>query len=139
MEPNPKLGQRRDVSGNETAGIRTPSEGGSSSSNANPSDANLPSDAPTLLDFSPDFTRLIDGSPNSPVTSANNPEQKARVVVISNQRNAVRGAILIITSAYLKGKGGGKRARTHGLLSVEPGRACGEGRIWGEAQRYPGP
>jgi eukaryotic-like serine/threonine-protein kinase len=94
MEPNPKLGQRPDVSGNETAGIRTPSEGGSSSSNANPSDANLPSDAPTLLDFSPDFTRVNDGAPNTPVTSANNAEQKARVVVISNEHTLQPGVLL---------------------------------------------
>jgi tetratricopeptide (TPR) repeat protein/predicted Ser/Thr protein kinase len=95
MEPNPKLGQRPDVLRNDTTGVRTPSEGGGSSSNANPSDANLSSDAPTLLDFSPDFRKLIDASPMSPAAPARqNAEKKPRIVVISNQHTLEPGMLL---------------------------------------------
>ena len=90
MERNPKIGPRPDAPGKDAAGVRTPSEGGSSSS-----DPNLPSDAPTLVDFSPDFTKLIDASLKSPVTPAKeNAKQKPKFVVTSNQPTLEPGMLL---------------------------------------------
>lgn len=81
MEQKPRVGPQQNAPGNDAAGVRTPSEGGGSSS-----DAILPPDAPTLVDYSPDFVRLIDDSLKSPVTPPKeNAEQKPRVVVVSNQ------------------------------------------------------
>ena len=89
MERNPRIGQQSDLTGNDAAGIRTPSEGGSSSS-----DGTLPSDSPTLVDFSPDFTRVIDTSVKSPATPAkDNPEQRLKIVV-SNQPELETGMLL---------------------------------------------
>jgi tetratricopeptide (TPR) repeat protein/predicted Ser/Thr protein kinase len=90
MERNPKTGQHPDAARNDAAGVRTPSEGGSSSS-----DANLPSDAPTLVDFSPDFTKLIDASLKSPVTPPKeNAKQRPKSVVTSNQPTLEPGMLL---------------------------------------------
>ena len=90
MERNPKIGQRPDAPRNDAAGVRTPSEGGGSSS-----DANLPSDAPTVVDFSPDFTKLIDSSLKSPVMPAKeNAAQTTRIVVASNQPTLESGMLL---------------------------------------------
>ena len=90
MERNPKIGQRPDAPRNDAAGVRTPSEGCGSSS-----DANLSSDAPTVVDFSPDFTKLIDASLNSPVTPAKeNAKQRPKPVVVSNQPTLEPGVLL---------------------------------------------
>ena len=90
MERKPKTGQQADTSKNDTAGVRTPSEGGGSSS-----DANLPSDAPTLVDYSPDFTRLIDVSLKSPAPPVKeNAKQRPRSVVASNQTTLEPGMLL---------------------------------------------
>jgi len=59
MERDPRI--KRDAAGNDAAGVRTPSEGGSSSS-----DANLPSDSPTVVDYSPDAPTIVDFSQGSP-------------------------------------------------------------------------
>jgi eukaryotic-like serine/threonine-protein kinase len=58
MERDRKIGQQPDPHGNDAAGVRTPSEGGVSSS-----DGTLPSDSPTLVDFSPDAPTVIDYVP----------------------------------------------------------------------------
>ncbi len=90
MERKPKTGQQAGTSKNDTAGVRTPSEGGGSSS-----DANLPSDAPTLVDYSPDFTRLIDVSLKSPAPPVKeNAKQRPRSVVASNQTTLEPGMLL---------------------------------------------
>src|ERR1700683_1134521 len=59
MERDPRI--KPDAIGNDAAGVRTPSEGGSSSSGAN-----LPSDAPTFVDYSPDAATVVDLSLGSP-------------------------------------------------------------------------
>src|SRR5580658_9649176 len=59
MERDPRI--KPDSIGNDAAGVRTPSEGGSSSSGAN-----LPSDAPTFVDYSPDAATVVDLSLGSP-------------------------------------------------------------------------
>jgi eukaryotic-like serine/threonine-protein kinase len=78
MDRNPKAGQSN-TPRKDAAGVRTPSEGASSSS-----DANLPADAPTVVDFSPDFTKLIDASLKSPVTPKENANLRPKSVVLSN-------------------------------------------------------
>jgi len=90
MEQNPRNRPRPDLPGNEAAGVRTPSEGSSSSS-----DAILPADAPTVVDFSADFTKLIDASLKSPLTPAKeNVKQSAKSVVGSNQPTLEPGMLL---------------------------------------------
>src|SRR5579864_7264187 len=90
MEQNPRNRPRPDLPGNEAAGVRTPSEGSSSSS-----DAILPADAPTVVDFSADFTKLIDASLKSPLTPAKeNVKQSAKSVVGSNQPMLEPGMLL---------------------------------------------
>ena len=90
MEKNPRFGQQSDLPGKDVAGIRTPSEGGSSSS-----DATLPSDSPTLVDLPQDFTRLMDTSRQTPATPAKeNAEQRPRIVVVSNQPELEPGMLL---------------------------------------------
>jgi tetratricopeptide (TPR) repeat protein/predicted Ser/Thr protein kinase len=59
MERDPRI--KPDAIGNDAAGVRTPSEGGSSSSGGN-----LPSDAPTFVDYSPDAATVVDLSLGSP-------------------------------------------------------------------------
>src|SRR5271170_2230778 len=63
MERDPRI--KPDALGNDAAGVRTPSEGGSSSSGAN-----LPSDAPTFVDYSPDAPTVVDFSPGPPGSPA---------------------------------------------------------------------
>src|SRR5271154_1830491 len=65
MTGGPRAGQQREVPGSDAAGVRTPSEGGSSSSGAN-----LPSDAPTFVDYSPDAPTVVDFSPGPPGSPA---------------------------------------------------------------------
>jgi len=85
MERNPKTGKQPDTSRNDAAGVRTPSEGGSSSS-----DANLPSDAPTLLDYSP-----TDASLKSPIGPAKeNAKVRPRSAVVPNQPTLEPGMFL---------------------------------------------
>ena len=89
MERNPRIGQQSDLSGNDAAGIRTPSEGGTSSS-----DGTLPSDSPTLVDFSPDFTRVIDTSAKSPATPVKDNREQRPKLVVSNHPELEPGMLL---------------------------------------------
>jgi tetratricopeptide (TPR) repeat protein/predicted Ser/Thr protein kinase len=61
MERDPRIGQPQHTPRNDTAAVRTPSEGGTSSS-----DANLPSDSPTFVDYSPDSPTMVDDLLDSP-------------------------------------------------------------------------
>jgi len=89
MDRNPKTGQSN-TPRKDAAGVRTPSEGASSSS-----DANLPADAPTVVDFSPDFTKLIDASLKSPVTlPKENANLRPKSVVLSNPATLEPGMLL---------------------------------------------
>ncbi len=63
MERDPR--SKPDALRNDAAGIRTPSEGSSSSS-----DANLPGDSPTFVDYSPDAPTVVDFSLGSPAPPA---------------------------------------------------------------------
>ena len=76
MERDPRI--KRDAAGNDAAGVRTPSEGGSSSS-----DANLPADSPTVVDYSPDAPTIVDLSQGSPVLA---PKQKKRPSIVYPQQ-----------------------------------------------------
>src|SRR6202451_4029067 len=85
MERDPRI--NRDAPGNDAAGVRTPSEGGTSSS-----DANLPSDSPTLVDYSPDAPTVVDFSLGSPVPL---PKEKRRPpIVYPNQATLQPGMVL---------------------------------------------
>jgi tetratricopeptide (TPR) repeat protein/predicted Ser/Thr protein kinase len=85
MERDPKI--KRDAPRNDAAGVRTPSEGSTSSS-----DANLPSDSPTFVDYSPDAPTMIDHSPVSPALPAK--EKRRLSLVYPNQATLEQGAVL---------------------------------------------
>ena len=65
MKGSPKTGPGIGSPGNDAAAVRSPSEAGSSSSNAN-----LQPDAPTFVDYSPDAPTMIGGLAGSAVTPA---------------------------------------------------------------------
>src|ERR1700683_4184338 len=84
MERDPRI--NRDAPGNDASGVRTPSGGGPSSS-----DANLPSDSPTLVDYSPDAPTVVDFSLGSPVPL---PKEKRRPpIVYPNQATLEAGMV----------------------------------------------
>ena len=85
MERDPRI--KRDAAGNDAAGVRTPSEGGSSSS-----DANLPSDSPTVVDYSPDAPTIVDLSPGSPVLP---PKQKRRPSIVHPQQATLEPGMVL--------------------------------------------
>jgi serine/threonine protein kinase/tetratricopeptide (TPR) repeat protein len=90
MKRDLRPGQQRDAPGNDIAGVRTPSEGAPSSS-----DANLPSDAPTFVDYSPDAPTVIDinlGSPATPATEK--AKQRPRPVPHSDLTTLQPGTVL---------------------------------------------
>src|SRR5271154_6782885 len=90
MTGGPRAGQQREVPGSDAAGVRTPSEGASSSS-----DANLPSDAPTFVGYSPDAPTLIDISPRSPATPVtDNAGRRPISLVYSDRLNLEPGMVL---------------------------------------------
>ncbi|MGB6678591.1 MAG: tetratricopeptide repeat protein [Terriglobales bacterium] len=85
MERDPRI--KRDAAENDAAGVRTPSEGGSSSS-----DANLPSDSPTVVDYSPDAPTIVDLSPGSPVLP---PKQKRRPSIVHPQQATLEPGMVL--------------------------------------------
>ncbi len=85
MERDPRI--KRDAAGNDAAGVRTPSEGGSSSS-----DANLPSDSPTVVDYSPDAPTIVDFSQGSPVLP---PKQKRRPSIVYPQQATLEPGMVL--------------------------------------------
>ncbi|MGD0178463.1 MAG: protein kinase, partial [Terriglobales bacterium] len=85
MERDPRI--KRDAPGNDAAGVRTPSEGGSSSS-----DANLPADSPTFVDYSPDAPTMVGFSVGSPVVPAK--EKRRQSVVYPYQATLEPGMVL---------------------------------------------
>ncbi len=90
MKRDLRPGQQRDAPGNDIAGVRTPSEGAPSSSGAN-----LPSDAPTFVDYSPDAPTVIDISTGSPATPANEKaKQKPRPIAHSDPSTLPPGTVL---------------------------------------------
>jgi serine/threonine protein kinase/tetratricopeptide (TPR) repeat protein len=90
MTRDPRPRQERDAPGNDAAGVRTPSEGASSSS-----DANVPSDAPTFVDYSPDSPTVIDISLGSPaVLPKDNSKQRLRPVVPTDSTTLQPGMLL---------------------------------------------
>jgi serine/threonine protein kinase/tetratricopeptide (TPR) repeat protein len=74
MERDPRIRQQRNDPRNDTAGVRTPSEGGGSSSDGNP-----PSDSPTFVDYSPDSPTMIGSSLDSPARVNATPTHRAVV------------------------------------------------------------
>src|SRR5579863_7099986 len=90
MKRDLRPGQQRDAPGNDIAGVRTPSEGASSSSGAN-----VPSDAPTFVDYSPDAPTVIDISTGSPATPANEKaKQRPRPIAHSDPSTLQPGTVL---------------------------------------------
>ncbi len=87
MERDPRNRQQRNDPRNDAAGVRTPSEGGSSSS-----DANLPSDAPTFVDYSPDSPTMIGSALDSPARA--NATPRPRSVVPSDPATLEPGRVL---------------------------------------------
>ena len=90
MTRDPRAGQRRDVPGNDAAGVRTPSEGSSSSS-----DSNLPSDAPTFVGYSPDAPTVIDISAGSPTTSAGDKATRRPASFVYSDRPMLEPGMLL--------------------------------------------
>jgi len=90
MERDPRIGPQHDTPRNDTAAVRTPSEGSSSSS-----DANLSSDSPTFADYSPESPTLIDVSLDSPLAPAReNAKQRDRSVLHSDPTTLPPGMLL---------------------------------------------
>jgi tetratricopeptide (TPR) repeat protein/predicted Ser/Thr protein kinase len=88
MTRDPRLGQRRDVPGDDAAGVRTPSEGTPSSSGSN-----LPSDSPTFVDYSsPDAPTVIDISLGA--TQKDTAKQRLRSVIASDPTTLPPGMLL---------------------------------------------
>jgi serine/threonine protein kinase/tetratricopeptide (TPR) repeat protein len=85
MERDPKI--KRDAPGNDIAGVRTPSEGSSSSS-----DAILPADSPTFVDYSPDAPTVVGFSVGSPVLPAK--EKRRPSIVYPHQATLEPGMVL---------------------------------------------
>ncbi len=100
MNRDPRLGQRRDVPGDDAAGVRTPSEGAPSSS-----DSNLPSDSPTFVDYSPDAPTVIDISLGTPGGTT---KPRPRSVVASDPTTLPPGMLLAQRYEIVKilGQGG---------------------------------
>ena len=90
MERDPRIGQQQPTPRNDTAAVRTPSEGGSSSS-----DGNLPSDSPTFVDFSPDSPTMIDALLDSPTARVKeNAERKPMPAVYPDPATLQPGMLL---------------------------------------------
>jgi eukaryotic-like serine/threonine-protein kinase len=85
MERDPRI--KRDAAGNDATGVRTPSEGGSSSS-----DANLPSDSPTVVDYSPDAPTIVDFSQGSPALP---PKPKRRPSIVYPQQATLEPGMVL--------------------------------------------
>jgi tetratricopeptide (TPR) repeat protein/predicted Ser/Thr protein kinase len=90
MKRDPRLGQRRDVPGDDAAGVRTPSEGAPSSS-----DSNLPSDAPTFVGYSPDAPTMIDISLGSPATPAGDKANRRALSLVYSDRPTLEPGMLL--------------------------------------------
>jgi eukaryotic-like serine/threonine-protein kinase len=101
MTRDPRAGQQREVPGNDAAGVRTPSEGASSSSGAN-----LPSDSPTFVDYSPDAPTVIDISLGTHATPIK--ERRLRSMAQSDPSTLPPGMLLAERYEIVKilGQGG---------------------------------
>ncbi len=89
MERDARFRQRDDP-GNDTGAVRTPSEGAGSSS-----DANLPSDSPTLVDYSPDAPTMIIAPSDSPAAPGKeNAKPRPQTVVYSDAATLEPGMVL---------------------------------------------
>src|SRR5271166_3221520 len=87
MEREPRSREQQDAQKDGAAGLRTPSKGGGSSS-----DANLPSDAPTFVDYSSDSPTMIGPSLDSPAGA--NATPKPRSVAHSDPATLEPGMLL---------------------------------------------
>ena len=87
MERDPRTRPQPNAPRNDGAGVRTPSEGGGSSS-----DGKLPSDAPTFVDYSPDSPTMIGPPPDSPAQVKATP--RPRSVVHSDPATLEPGVVL---------------------------------------------
>jgi serine/threonine protein kinase/tetratricopeptide (TPR) repeat protein len=90
MERDPRTGQQHNTPRNDTAAVRTPSEGGVSSS-----DANLPSDSPTFEVYSADSPTMIDALLDSPAgVLRQNLKPRPMSVAYSDQATLQPGMLL---------------------------------------------
>jgi eukaryotic-like serine/threonine-protein kinase len=90
MKRDLRPGQQQDAPGNDIAGVRTPSEGSPSSS-----DANLPSDSPTFVDYSSDTPTVIDFSLKSAaIPPKDNAKQRPKLVMHSDPTTLQPGTVL---------------------------------------------
>jgi tetratricopeptide (TPR) repeat protein/predicted Ser/Thr protein kinase len=89
MERDARFRQRDDPR-NDTGAVRTPSEGASSSS-----EANLPSDSPTLVDYSPDSPTMIIAPSDSPAAlGKENAKPRPLTLVYSDAATLEPGMVL---------------------------------------------